>query len=195
MPATAMPKKDTISKRSFDDAIGGVHAHTFGLDPDAEEYLLTVLEREYIAYALALYYNCSHCQEYHGRVVDRLRKKDSLPERQWRKDVARAILFLRVEIDVISSSEREEWMQTWRSFGSRINQLSLHLPCYIASAIGMARDDDSLIELVGRRFSEVFPDKDDRTSRTADILEVVSFMKAAASKNRVEPKVISAYGL
>jgi hypothetical protein len=187
--------KKGITKQSFDDVMGGLHAHTMGFDPEAQPYLLTVLEREYIAFALALYYRCPHCERHHKGKVNELRAKAALPERKWWKDVARAILFLRVEIANISDLEFEEWVETWRSFGSRVNAHSEHLPCYIAASIAISRDDDALNRLVGSRFVEIFTDPEDRESRAADILEVVSFMKGAVSKNRAEPKVMKFYRL
>lgn len=64
------------------------------------------------------------------------------------------------------------------------------LPCYIACAIGIARDDGVIMELAFNSISNIHQDDEQLVGVIRDIDRVVVFMKAATSKNRTDPKLV-----
>ena len=65
MPKSANPP---ILGRAFNDVLTELHAHVFtGVPGESDPFMLTLLEREYLAFALACYYQCDHCERHHAR--------------------------------------------------------------------------------------------------------------------------------
>jgi len=64
------------------------------------------------------------------------------------------------------------------------------MPYLIGLAIGMARDDDFLIQFCGGEVKKFFAAQSiDAKAAIGELESVVIFMKAAASKNRVAHKI------
>ncbi len=149
-----------------------------------------MLDREYIAYVLSCYYQCEHCQHHHARAIERERRQLAADDWDWKKELVRATLFLRTAKSEVSSIEWHEWEQSWRSFAKRINARHPSAACYIAYAIGIARNDQALMDLAFSSISAALPDDEIIKGVIRDIDRVVIFMKAATSKNRTDTVII-----
>ncbi|MCU0835395.1 MAG: hypothetical protein MUC77_13340 [Chromatiaceae bacterium] len=176
---------------AFNEVLTELHAHVFtGVPGESDPFVLSMLDREYIAFTLACYYQCEHCQTYHARAIERERRKVGAPEWDWRKELVRATLFLRTSKSEVSSTEWKEWQQSWRSFAKRIDVRHPRVGCFIAYAVGIARNDEALMDLAFGSISKGFPDDETLKGVIRDIDRVVIFMKAATSKNRTDPIII-----
>lgn len=108
---------------AFNDVLNELHQLVFeGVPGESPPFELTLLEREYIAYLLACYYQCEHC---------------------------------------------------------------------LAYAVGIARNDKSLMNEAFASISEAIDDNDRLRGVIRDIDGVVIFMKAATSKNRSDSTIIA----
>lgn len=180
----------SIQGQPFNDVLNELHAHTFsGAPGESDPFTLSELEREYIAYALSLYYQCDHCQQYHGRVVERIRAQARAPKWAWKEEFLKVILFLRTSHNNVSTLEWDGWIAAWRRFANRVHYQQPGLACNIAYAIGVARADETLMELAFSSLSTLYTDDSVLLGVIRDIDRVVVFMKAATSKNRTDPIV------
>nr|WP_207168457.1 hypothetical protein [Thiocystis violacea] len=167
-----------------------LHAHTFsGAPGESDPFTLSELDREYVAYALGLYYQCDHCVEYHGRVVERVRRKQGSPAWAWRDELLKVVLFLRTSRSNVSAMEWEGWLGAWRRFASRMHHHERGLACNIAYAVGIARADEQLMDIAFESLRAMHEDDETLLGVIRDIDRVVVFMKAATSKNRTDPIV------
>jgi hypothetical protein len=177
--------------RAFNDVLTELHAHVFtGVPGESDPFVLSMLDREYVAYVLACYYQCDHCQRHHARAIDRERRKLGANDWDWKKELVRVTLFLRTSRSEISHTEWREWEQAWRSFAKRLDLRHRTLACYIAYAIGIARNDEALMDLAFSSLNSAHPEDEVLTGVVRDIDRVVIFMKAATSKNRTDPIII-----
>jgi AhpD family alkylhydroperoxidase len=182
--------RESIQGRPFNDVLNELHAHTFSGSPgESDPFTLSELEREYIAYALALYYQCDHCQVYHERAVERMRAKSKAPPWGWRGEFVRVILFLRTSKHNVSPMEWDGWMESWHGFAGRIHHRQPGLACCVAYAVGIARADETLMDMAFESLRNLYPDETTLLGVIRDIDRVVVFMKAATSKNRTDPIV------
>jgi hypothetical protein len=182
--------RESIQGHPFNDVLNELHAHTFsGVPGESDPFTLSELEREYIAYALAIYYQCDHCQVYHGRVVDRLRKREGLPDWDWRAEFVRIILFLRTSRFNVSQLEWDGWIDSWRRFVGRLHVRHPGLACSVAYAVGIARADEHLMDLAFESLGKLHDTDQTLLGTIRDIDRLVVFMKAATSKNRTDPIV------
>ncbi len=180
--------RESVQGQPFNDILNELHAHTFsGVPGESDPFTLSELDREYIAYALALYYQCDHCHHYHGRAVARLREQAGCLDWDWQAEIVKLILFLRTSHDSISTLEWKGWIEAWRGFALRIHHHRAGLGCNIAYAIGIARADEHLLEIAFESFQALYPDEETLLGVIRDIDRVVVFMKAATSKNRTDP--------
>ena len=188
-----MPQADRqpVLGHAFNDVLMELHAHVFhGVPGESDPFVLTMLDREYIAFVLACYYQCEHCRVYHARAIERERRQGGVPDWDWQRELVRATLFLRTAREDVSEVEWREWEQAWRAFAKRINLRHPSAACYIAYALGIARNDQSLMDLAFSSISASIPDDDTVKGVIRDIDRVVIFMKAATSKNRTDPIII-----
>ena len=182
--------RESIQGQPFNDILNELHAHTFSGSPgESDPFTLSELEREYIAYALGLYYHCDHCVEFHGRVIDRVRKKIGTPDWTWRDELLKVVLFLRTSKANVSPMEWEGWIGAWRRFAGRLHHRHPGLACNVAYAVGIARADEHLMDLAFESLKDRYTDGETLLGVIRDIDRVVVFMKAATSKNRTDPIV------
>lgn len=188
-----MPKSDSppILGRAFNDVLTELHAHVFtGVPGESDPFMLTLLEREYLAYVLACYYQCAHCQRYHANAVQHERKKASASDWKWQQELIKVTLFLRIAKQDVAPVEWREWIASWRSFADRIDRHHPRLACFIAYAVGIARNDEDLMDIAFESISGEQSSDQVIKDIIRDIDRVVIFMKAATSKNRTDPIII-----
>ena len=185
------PKRQPVLGRAFNDVLTELHAHVFtGVPGESDPFVLSMLDREYVAYVLACHYQCEHCQHHHARAIERERDKLGIGSWDWKKELVRAVLFLRTARSEVSRSEWREWELSWRSFSRRIDLRHPNVASYIAYAIGIARNDEALMDLAFDSISALLPDDEALKGVIRDIDRVVIFMKAATSKNRSDPVIL-----
>lgn len=183
--------KDKIFPKHVSDLMGLMHMIVFeGTDGEERwDTYLTYQQKECVALGLAQYYQCEHCIEYHTKALCRLGnvEQDTLS-----KNMNSMILFLRTEVSRIGESEKIRWMQAWQEFALKIalKRGDKATPYLVALAIGMARDDEFLMEFCGQEVKKIFEEIGiDAKLVIGELESVVIFMKAAASKNRIVPKI------
>lgn len=180
--------RESVQGQPFNDVLNELHAHTFsGVPGESDPFTLSELDREYIAYALALYYQCDHCQQYHGRTIVNLRQQLGSQDWDWQTELVKLTLFLRTSYTSVSALEWRGWVDAWRGFADRVHNHQAGLGCNIAYAIGIARADEHLMNIAFESFGSLFPEEKILLGAIRDIDRVVVFMKAATSKNRTDP--------
>ena len=182
---------DNIFPRHVSDLMTVMHMVVFnGTDGDEKwATFLQLKQKEYVALGLAQYYQCEHCIEYHMAAVARLEKNCG---HTFSQNVNSMILFLRIDSRTIGSSEKEHWIQAWQRFAQRVSTESDDpaIPYLIGLAIGIARDDDFLIQFCGAEVNRIFISLGiDSRAVLGELEAVVIFMKAAVSKNLVVDKI------
>lgn len=176
---------------AFNDVLNELHQLVFeGVPGESEPFELTQLEREYIAFVLACYYQCGHCLDFHGNAIKVARRKEKSPDWNWYDELVSATLFLHLDGRKLSEIEWQQWLKTWTEFGARIDKCHEGLSSYIAFAVGIARNDKKLMDFSFASISNAIPDNDRLKGVIRDIDGVVVFMKAATSKNRSDPVII-----
>ncbi len=184
--------EDRIFPRHVSDLMNLMHMVVFnGSDGDEKwETYLSLEQKECVALGLAKYYQCDHCIDHHTKVIQRMGK---VKQELLSKNMNSIVLFLRTDTGRISESERERWVQAWQGFANKISlergdQATPHL---IGLAIGMARDDDFLIEFCGAEVKRIMLLQNiNPVAAIGELEALVVFMKAAASKNRVAHKLM-----
>lgn len=177
---------------AFNDILNELHQLVFeGVPGESDPFELTQLEREYIAYVLACFYQCGHCLEFHERAIRVARRRASSPDWDWRDELISATLFLHLDGRKLSAVEWEHWVKTWPSIASTINAHHSGLANYLAYAVGIARHDKNLMDFAFASISNSIHDNGRLKGVIRDIDSVVIFMKAATSKNRSDPTIIS----
>lgn len=183
--------KDKIFPKHVSDLMGLMHMIVFeGTDGEERwDTYLTYQQKECVALGLAQYYQCDHCIEYHTKALCRL---GNVEQETLSKNMNSMILFLRTEVSRIGESEKIRWMQAWQEFALKIalKRGDKATPYLVALAIGMARDDEFLMEFCGQEVKQIFEAVGiDAKLVIGELESVVIFMKAAASKNRIVPKI------
>lgn len=183
--------QDNIFPRHVSDLMNLMHMVVFN-GTDGEESWETYLQpgqKECVALGLAQYYQCEHCISHHLKAAHRLKKVE---RNTLEKNISSVILFLRIDTRTISPAEKEHWQTAWHKFAQKISIGSgdRATPYLIGLAIGIARDDDFLIEFCGQEVNKIFlADNINPRSAIGELESIVIFMKAAASKNRVVNKL------
>ena len=183
--------QDKIFPQHISDLMNLMHMMVFNGTDGEEKWdtYLTLLQKEYVALGLAQYYQCDHCVDSHSKSLLRLDKahKDALS-----RNVNAIVLFLRIDTRAVSGSEKDHWVNAWKRFATRIAHESNDdaAPYLIGLAIGIARNDDFLMEFCGAEVKRILAEQGIPMREAIGELEsVVIFMKAAASKNRVAGKL------
>lgn len=183
--------QDNIFPRHVSDLMNLMHMVVFN-GTDGEENWPTYLQpgqKECVALGLAQYYQCKHCISHHLKAARLLKKVE---KNTLEKNISSVILFLRIDTRTISPAEKEHWKDAWHKFAQKISVGSgdKATPYLIGLAIGIARDDDFLIEFCGNEVNKIFISENiDPRSAIGELESIVIFMKAAASKNRVVDKL------
>ncbi|MBK1645653.1 hypothetical protein CKO25_13550 [Thiocapsa imhoffii] len=187
----AKVEQSPVLGHAFNDVLTELHAHVFtGVPGESDPFVLSMLDREYLAFVLACYYQCEHCQRHHERAIDRERRQLGVRDWNWKKELVRTTLFLRTSRSDVSVIEWREWEAAWKSFAQRIHLRHPSLACYIAYAIGIARNDHTLMDLAFNSISGSLDVDAQVKGVIRDIDRVVIFMKAATSKNRTDSVII-----
>ena len=177
---------------AFNDVLNELHQRVFeGVPDESAPFELSQLEREYIAYVLACYYQCERCLEFHEHAVRVARRKEKSPDWGWQDEMISATLFLHLDGRKLSAIEWQRWLKTWSDFAKRINSRHEGLASYLAYAVGIARNDKSLMDHAFASISASIEDNIRLKGVIRDIDGVVVFMKAATSKNRSDSTIIS----
>lgn len=183
--------KDRVFPRHVSDLMGLMHMMVFeGTDGEERwDTFLSYEQKECVALGLAQYYQCDHCIEHHTKAICRLRR---MPAETFAKGMSSMVLFLRTDVSRIGDSERVRWTEAWEQFALKValKRGDRATPHLVGLAVGMARNDDFLIDVCGREVRRIFEDLGvDARLAIGELEAVVIFMKAAASKNRIVPKV------
>jgi|GEM_PF-2361540 len=133
---------------------------------------------------------CDHCLVFHDRAVRVARRKDNVPEWNWKDELISATLFLHLDGSKLSAIEWQRWQKTWADFSRRINSHHPGLASYLAYAVGIARHDVNLMNDAFSSISASVEDSERLKGIIRDIDGVVIFMKAATSKNRSDSTII-----
>lgn len=177
---------------AFNDVLNELHQLVFeGVPGESDPFVLTTLEREYIAYVLACYYQCGRCLEFHERATKVARRKEKSVDWNWQDELISATLFLHLDGRKLSDIEWQRWLKTWSNFAKRIDTRHEGLSCYLAYAVGIARNDTSLMDHAFSSISASIEDNERLKGVIRDIDGVVVFMKAATSKNRSDSTIIN----
>jgi len=150
---------------------------------DGEEtfdQFLSLEQKECISLALTTYYQCQECQNYHSKILANLKntKIDTL-----NKHVSSMILFLRTDINNISTPELNRWLETWDQLATKIIT-KYHdpiIPMLVAFSIGVARNDKTLINMFGKSIKKL----NNYPQIIKETIAVTLFMKTATSSNRI----------
>lgn len=176
---------------AFNDVLNELHQLVFeGVPGESAAFELTLLEREYIAFVLACYYQCERCLDFHERAVNAARVKAGSPGWKWKQELINATLFLHLDGTKLSPIEWQQWLVAWSAFARRIHARHPGLACYFAYAIGIARNDQNLMNHAFGSISASIEDDEKLKGAIRDIDGVVIFMKAATSKNRSDPTIV-----
>jgi len=183
--------QDKIFPRHVSDLMNLMHMVVFNGTDGEEKWdtYLSLKQKEYIALGLAQYYQCEHCIAHHLSSLCRL---EHVSKTTLTQNINSMILFLRIDSRAIGSSEKKHWIKAWQRFTYKVSLESDDkvLPHLIGLAIGMARNDDFLIEFCGAEVRNIFSnDGVNLRSAIGELESVVIFMKGAVSKNRIAEKI------
>lgn len=183
--------RDSIFPSHVSDLMNLMHMIVFNGSDGEEQWstFLSLKQKECVALGLAQYYQCEHCISHHLKAAHRLEKTD---KKTLTKNINSIILFLRIDTRTIGQSEKEQWIDSWQKFATKLSMISgdKATPNLIALAIGIARDDDFLIEFCGQEVNRLLSIQNiDPRAAVGELESIVIFMKAAASKNRVAEKL------
>lgn len=177
---------------AFNDVLNELHQIVFeGVPGETPPFELDQLEREYVAYVLACYYQCEHCMRFHEKAINRLREQDQAAAWDWQQDLVSATLYLHLDGRKLSATEWDNWVGAWTHFSEHIDHRQRYLSSHLAYAVGIARHDEKLMDLAFAALSEQTEDNQRLKGIVRDIDSVVIFMKAATSKNRSDATITS----
>lgn len=183
--------QDNIFPRHVSDLMNLMHMVVFTGTDGEENWTnhLSLKQKEYVALGLAQYYQCDHCVAHHAKEICKL---DKVCENTLSRNIDSIVLFLRIDTRSISHSEKDHWIEAWQRFAKNISTATNDpvTPYLIGLAIGIARDDEFLIQFCGDEVINILKtQKIPARDAIGELESVVIFMKAAASKNRVVSKV------
>jgi AhpD family alkylhydroperoxidase len=183
--------QDKIFPRHVSDLMNLMHMVVFnGTDGEEKwDIYLSAKQKEYIALGLAQYYQCDHCIDHHLAALCRL---EPVSKSALSKNVNSMTLFLRIDTRGIGAAEKDHWTKAWKRFSYRVSQESedLAMPYLMGLAIGIARNDEFLINFCGEEVNTILTSQEiDVRAAVGELEAVVIFMKAAVSKNRVVHKI------
>ena len=173
---------------AFTSVLQELHAHAFtGVPDESDPFVLSALRREYIAYALAIYYQCDHCQEHHEKAVLREMRRENEVDWPWNQLVKDMVLYARIEKKNVSEAEWARWSHNWTRFHQEAWPDAW---MYCASGrlghrhVARRRTADAV--RMGGDLRLLFRQQA-AEGVVRDVARVVVFMKAATTANRVAP--------
>lgn len=183
--------QDNTFPRHVSDLMNLMHMVVFTGSDGEESWTsyLTLKQKEYVALALAQYYQCEHCVSHHAKEICKLDKSCT---NTLSRNIDSIVLFLRIDTRTISHSEKEHWIEAWQRFAKNISKATgdRATPYLIGLAIGMARNDEFLVRFCGNEVISILKsEKVEPRNAIGELESVVIFMKAAASKNRIVSKI------
>ncbi|MGO8740534.1 hypothetical protein [Rhodoblastus sp.] len=174
----------------FQEVLALLMAHALGgAESESDPFVLSRLVREYIAWALALYYQCDHCNHHHHRAIVALQKKEQEPQWPWEPVIAEVVLFTRARQSDVSSEEWRVWERQWSRLTHILSTENARIVTLILFAIGMARDDKDLVRLAFGSAAGMCADKTRLPGVVRDVFRVVVAMKAATTQFRMEADI------
>ena len=184
--------KIPIHGQPFADILAELYAHAFrGAPGQSDPHRLSLVQRECMAYALAIYYQCEHCQVHHERAIKQAIERAGADttglediSQTWRKTILGAVLFTRVDGRLIGKEEWREWKTDWHLF-VRKPGINANVANLAAFAIATARNDECLLAHMRETMCTAYSDQEVRLGVLRDVMRVVAFMKAATTINRV----------
>jgi hypothetical protein len=185
-----MANKETLNipGDAFTSVLQELHAHAFtGVPNESDPFVLSALRREYIAYALAIYYQCDHCQEHHEKAVLREMRRENEVDWPWNQLVKDMVLYARIEKKNVSEAEWARWSHNWTRFIKKLGPTHGCIAHLVALAIGLSRADEPLMRFEWAAICASYTDNNRLKGVVRDVARVVVFMKAATTANRVAP--------
>lgn len=185
-------KKDIFPQHVVDEVEVLMMIIFQGMDGLGEKWTqhLTIVQKEIVALAIALYYDCEHCRIHHTKaLVKNLDKK--VRANTYLENIESMVLFLFVEERNIAKELSKHWKKKWHQLSKGIAfNTDDHTADLVGLAIGLGRDDNFLIDYCGKRVRDAFgEDHEKYIEMTRDLAAVVMLMKLLASKNRVKDKL------
>jgi len=176
-----------LQGNTFLDILQELHQAVFKSVPDeTDPFILTERRREYVAYVLAMYYDCGVCEKFHSRKIQDLQKTSQFPNWKWRTKLDRTVLFLQTDKRYVSERLWSEWLAAWNEFVGSIDKYHPNLSAELLLAVGIARKDRALMKLAVRTLRKAIVDKGKVRMLVRDVDRVVVFMKSATGKNRTD---------
>ena len=179
--------QDKVFPRHISDLMSLMQMMVFNGTDGEEKWdtYLSLKQKEYVALGVSEYYQCKFCIEHHTKAINRLGTAQSSV---LSKNINSIVLFLRIDTRTVTETEREQWVNSWKRFSKHlcIDTKDDAIPDLIGLAIGIARNDDFLVQFCGAKLKQLFSVEGIDFSKVVGELEaVVIFMKAAVSKNRI----------
>ncbi len=188
-----MSNGNTTDLGIFSELLGEMHTHVFAVkSSEFAPITLPLLWREYLAFALAIYYQCEICEEYHTKAIKRLLEKaakagEEAGQWDWETVIVKTVTFTRLKGADISPREWGEWVESWTRF-ENFHETRSDFPLrYIAFVVALARADEKLLTHEWYEFINKEGGKDGFAGAVRDIVKVMAYMKAATAINRVRP--------
>jgi len=183
--------QDKVFPRHVSDLMALMQMMVFNGTDGEEKWdtYLSLKQKEYVALGISEYYQCKFCIEHHTKAIHQINKSEN---NSLSKNINSIILFLRIDTRTVTETEREQWISSWKRFSKHlcIDTKDNTIPYLIGLAIGIARNDEFLIQFCGEEIKQLFSREGVELSKVIGELEaVVIFMKAAVSKNRIVDKV------
>lgn len=191
-----MKNKKPLFPQHVSDFLNLFHSVVFnGNDGESEwKQYLALEQKECVSLALAIYYQCQHCEKHHTKILCKLKK---VKAESLIKNVSSMVLFLRTDISRVSESEFSRWIETWDQFSLKMSLKYRDeiVTSLVGLAVGIARDDEVFVKFFGEKVKNHFQNKgEDYRAVIGELISVVIFMKSATSKNRIIDKVENLLG-
>lgn len=185
-----MNQVKSLPGNPFQEVLGLLMAHALGgAESESDPYVLSRLIREYIAWSLALYYQCDHCNTHHANAIRAIQKKEGAPPWRWEDIIAEVVLFTRAKRSEISGEEWRMWTMQWGRLMRTLGGDHARISTLILFAIGLARDDKDLVRLAFTDAVGLCENKENLVGVVRDVFRVVVAMKAATTQFRMEGEV------
>ncbi len=182
----------SLTGQMFDDELAFFMSHALGANQDGstDPYVLSQIERERIAWAVALYYQCDHCNHHHHRVIVALQKKTGEAPWPWDVYLRRLVFFFtRVKKADVTPEEWGEREEQWQRFIHMLGKEHGRIAALAMLAIALARDDKDLVVQAFATIGDLCADIEKIDNVVRDVFRITVAMKAATTKFRIEQEI------